>query len=129
MAEACVVDASAMVDLLLGTGPAAALHRRFTDADLHVPAHFDAEVLSALGRLQRGGDLTARAVGGRLALLATVPVTRHTLESLVVPAWRRRGDLRLTDALYVALADELDLPIVTTDAALAASCRRAALVR
>lgn len=129
MADACVLDASAMVDLLLGTGPAAALHRRFTDADLHVPAHFDAEVLSALGRLQRGGHLTARAVGSRLDHLAAAPVTRHTLESLVVPAWRRRGDLRLTDALYAALADELDLQIVTTDAALAASCRRATLVR
>lgn len=128
MAEVCIVDASAMVDLLLGTRSGEAVGRRLAGAELHAPAHFDAEVLSALGRLQRAGDLTVRTVGSRVDQLAAAPLYRHTLESLVAPAWRRRGDLRLTDALYAVLADELDAPIVTTDARFASASRQAELV-
>src|SRR5450759_471081 len=58
--DAAVVDASALVDFLLGTDRGRAVGPvlgRF--AALHAPAHIDAEVLSALGRLHRAGTITA----------------------------------------------------------------------
>lgn len=114
-AETVVVDASVLVDLLAGTKYATAARARLTGTVMHAPAHMDAEVLSALGRLQRAGDLTTTDVEGSLATLAAVPVTRHPVVDLVAGAWSRRADLRLTDALYVELAARLRVPVLTTD--------------
>jgi predicted nucleic acid-binding protein len=114
MAEV-VVDASAMVDLLLGNGLAAAVRRRLAGHALHAPAHLDAEVLSALGRLHRAGDLDAEAVESRLHDLGAAPIQRHDVSELLIGTWSRRHQLRLVDALYIQLAAVLDLPLVTTD--------------
>lgn len=86
---------------------------------MHAPAHFDAEVLSALGRMQRAGALTVAYVDAALEELRQVPVTRHGLSSLLAGAWSRRDILRLTDALYVELAETAGLVLLTTDERLA----------
>ena len=74
MAEPVIVDASAMIDLLVGSEVAGAVENRLRGHELHVPAHFDAEVLSALGRLQRAGEMSARLVTTRLQRVATAPI-------------------------------------------------------
>jgi predicted nucleic acid-binding protein len=114
MAEV-VVDASAMVDLLLGNKVGGAVRRRLSGHALHAPAHLDAEVLSALGRLHRGGYLQAEDVESSLGDLAAAPIQRHDVSDLLIGAWSRRHQLRLVDALYVQLAVVRDLPLVTTD--------------
>ena len=86
---------------------------------LHAPAHMDAEVLSALGRLQRAGEVTPRAVADALHELTSAPIVRHLLSPLLIESWARREDLRLVDALYVVLAAALDAPLLSTDARLA----------
>lgn len=115
VAEHVVIDASAMVDLLAGTELAGAVASRLNGAVWHAPAHFDAEVLSALGRLQRAGRLSERRVTDRVRRLRIAPVTRHALADLLAGAWSRRETVRLTDALYCELAAELSAPLVTTD--------------
>lgn len=82
---------------------------------MHAPAHFDAEVLSALGRMQRAGALTVAYVDAALEELRQV----HGLSSLLAGAWSRRDTLRLTDALYVELAETAGLVLLTTDERLA----------
>jgi predicted nucleic acid-binding protein len=119
VAERVVVDASAIVDVLVGTSYAAAVRSRLQDTMWHAPAHLDAEVLSALGRLTRGERLVEADVRARLDLLASLPVQRHLLPPLVAGAWARRADLRLVDALYVELAHQLGAPLITTDQRLA----------
>ena len=128
MAEPVIVDASAMVDLLVGSTLAASIEDRLRGHELHVPSHFDAEVLSALGRLQRAGELTVRQVTSRLQRVAAAPIHRHLLAPLLVGAWKLRHNLRLVDALYVELADRLDALIVTTDAGFAAASPAADLL-
>ena len=123
-----VVDASAMVDLLVGSPLGEPVRRRLENHQLHAPAHLDAEVLSALGRLHRAGKLSANAVDRRLRQLAVAPIQRHELAALVEGAWNLRHDLRLVDALYVELAMRLEAPLVTTDSALAAASPAAELV-
>ncbi|SNS43492.1 hypothetical protein SAMN06893096_104102 [Geodermatophilus pulveris] len=49
------------------------------------PAHLDAEVLSALGRLHRAGQLTRPAE--RVAALASFRANRWPLRPLLAPAW------------------------------------------
>ena len=128
MAESLIVDASAMVDLLVGSTMAAAVQHRLRGHELHVPAHFDAEVLSVLGRLQRDGQLTVRQVSSRLQRLSAAPLQRHLVAPLLNGAWTLRHDVRLVDALYVELANRLEAPVVTTDARLAAASPVAELV-
>jgi predicted nucleic acid-binding protein len=117
-----VVDASVLVDLLAGTDYAAAAATRLRGQSLHAPASCDAEVLSALGRLHRADQLTVGDVDAALARLEVIPMQRHPLPGLLVGAWARRAELLLTDALYVELAAQLDIPVVTTDQRLARAC-------
>ena len=114
MAEV-VVDTSALVDLLLANDLGQAVGKRLAGTGLHAPAHVAAEVLSALGRLHRAGDLGADIVEMKLNALAAAPITRHGVDDLLLGAWARRHRLRLADALYVELAAQLDCPLVTTD--------------
>ena len=116
-----VVAASAIVDLLLDNEPGASVRRRLAGHALHAPAHLDAEVLSALGRLHGAGDLEAGDVESRLRGLAAAPTERHDVSDLLVGTWARRQQLRLVDALYVQLAVSRDLPLVTTDCRLASA--------
>jgi predicted nucleic acid-binding protein len=119
MPERVIVDASAMVDLLTGSPLAGAVRDRLRAHELHAPAHFDAEVLSALGRLQRAGQLSPSQVKARIDRLAVAPVDRHALPPLLAGAWGLRQNLRLVDALYVELARQLEFPIATTDTGMA----------
>jgi predicted nucleic acid-binding protein len=115
-----VIDASAMVDLLARTSDRfLAVRSRLTRTVMHAPAHFDAEVLSALGRIQRAGVLTVAQVDTALDELRQAPVTRHGLPPLLAGAWQRRDILRLADALYVELAETAGLVLLTTDQRLA----------
>ena len=114
MAE-IVVDASAMVDLLLGNELGDAVRHRLAGHAMHAPAHLDAEVLSAMGRLHRAGDLEADSVEAKIRALVAAPIQRHDVSDLLVGTWARRHQLRLVDAVYVELAVSRDVPLVTTD--------------
>lgn len=120
MAEKLVIDASAMVDYLVDSPLAARVADRITDSEIAVPAHFDAEVLSALGRLQRGGELSEVQVEARVALTAQAPFYRYLLAPLLEGAWARHHNVRLVDALYLELASQLDATIITTDSGMSA---------
>lgn len=116
-----VVDAATVVDLICRF-PAAEPFRSALGAarGIAAPTHLDAEVLSALGRLERAGRL-ARSTE-HVEALAAFPASRWPLRALLAPAWALRGRIALGDALYVALAASLDATLITTDGRL----RRAA---
>jgi predicted nucleic acid-binding protein len=117
MAEV-VIDASALVDLLIGGPVGDAVATRLSSHVLHGPAHIDAETLSALGRLHSGGEMDPAAVETMLGRLASAPIVRHSVAALLIGAWRMRSNLRLADAIYVELAESLEVRLVTTDARL-----------
>ena len=123
-----IVDASAMVDYLVGTEVGQEVESRLKGSEVHVPAHFDAEVLSALGRLNRARRLTDTQVDERVERTSAAPMRRHLLTPLLQGAWLRRHNLRLVDALYVELAEVIDARIVTTDSGMASASPRAELV-
>jgi predicted nucleic acid-binding protein len=127
--ETLVLDASAIVEALLGSELGIDVRVRMRGCELHAPAHFDAEVLSALGRLHRAGELDQTTVATALRELAQAPIRRHQLAGLVSGAWERRDRYRLVDALYVELTASLaSAVLVTTDAPLARSFDRAELI-
>jgi|GraSoiStandDraft_51_1057287.scaffolds.fasta_scaffold175568_2 predicted nucleic acid-binding protein len=114
-----VLDASAAVELLLRTPAGRRAESALRGSRVMVPAHFDAEVFSALGRLVRGGILKEQLMEPILHELARAPFTRYTLRPLLVASWGLRHNLSLRDALYVALARRLEAPLVTADGRLA----------
>ncbi len=114
-----VLDASAMVELLLDTERSSSIRDELRARTLTAPAHFDAEVMSAIGRLRRNGDLSEGNAATRIERLAGAPVRRAPLAPLLAGAWARQGDTRLTDALYIELAHALDTVVITTDVRLA----------
>ena len=119
-----MLDASAVVDLLVyGT------LQLPPGAVLVAPAHLDAEVLSALARLCRAGQLSAAAVDDMLVGLAELPLGRVELPQLLQPAFALRDNVAQRDSLYVVLAQQLDALLLTLDARLATACRQQGLCR
>ncbi len=117
--EELVLDASAMIELLIESDTGRRVSDRIVDRNVHVPAHFDAEVLSGLGRMFRAGMLTEKSVTERIRVVAGSPFVRQPLSFLLAGAWSRRDNYRLADALYVELAEDLRSPLLTADRSLA----------
>lgn len=114
-----------MVDYLVGSPLASQVADRIKDSTVNVPAHFDAEILSALGRLQRAGELSEKEVEDRVTLTVQAPFQRHLLAPLLIGAWSLHHNVRLVDALYIELARQLDATIVTTDSGMASAATSA----
>jgi predicted nucleic acid-binding protein len=115
-----VLDASAVVDLLLRNDSGVAVRRKLIDAELRTVSHLDAEVFSALARLYRAGTLGVDEVDKRLRLLARLDIVRLPIsDALLREAWALRDNVMARDALYVALARRLRGRLLTTDDRLA----------
>jgi predicted nucleic acid-binding protein len=123
-----VIDASALVDLLLGETASGRIADRIERSSLHAPAHIELELLSVFGGIERSGQLTSAEVDLRLRAAESVVIQRHALEGLSAGAWRRRQSLRIADAFYVELAAQLDVPLITTNLGLARASSRAEAV-
>jgi predicted nucleic acid-binding protein len=114
-----VLDASAIVELLFATDNGAHIDRAVRNAvGLFAPAHVDAEVASAIGRLVRAGAVPADMATDALGDLAEMPVTRVPLPPLLQEAWALRANVAVRDALYVVVAQRVHGVLITTDARL-----------
>jgi len=117
-----VVDSSALVDLAFESGDAServeVVLRRAGWA-LGAPHLVDVEVLSAARRLVLSGRATAEAAGARLDHLWRIGIRRFPHVDLRERIWELREHVTAADAAYVALAEALDVPLVTTDRRLA----------
>jgi predicted nucleic acid-binding protein len=111
----CVIDAGALLDLLLRGLRAESVQAAVGDRELVAPAVIDAEILSALRGLERSRSVTTERAVLALQDLRVAPVERYPLAELIEPAWALRNHLPAYDALYVALAVALDCPLVTID--------------
>jgi predicted nucleic acid-binding protein len=116
-----VFDASAVVELLLGGRRAEAVLPWFEaeDGEIHAPALLDVEVTQALRRLAAAGIIGQSRGRAAVEILQDLPVFRHLQTPLLPRLWELRHNLTAYDAAYVALAEALDCPLVTFDAALA----------
>jgi predicted nucleic acid-binding protein len=124
-----VLDASAMRELLLQTELGERVERRvLSDEDLHTPHLLDVEVLSALRRLVRTGEVSVERAEDAVEDLRLLLVARHGHEDLLPRAWELRENVTAYDAVYIALAEALDATLVTCDKPLGAAKRTAARI-
>ena len=86
---------------------------------LVAPAIVDLEVLSVLRRLARSGQLNHERVESAIVDLVDLPMRRADRAPLLNRCWQLRENLTIYDAAYVALAETLDLTLLTADIRLA----------
>lgn len=116
-----VVDASVLVNALADDDADGDLARSrlLADPDLHAPSLVDLEVLSVLRRQLRLGRLDNRRAELAVTDLRMLALTRYPHLELVSRVWALRDTLTPYDGAYVALAETLDCPLVTSDERLA----------
>jgi predicted nucleic acid-binding protein len=112
-----VLDASAMLELLLGTDRGQVIGSRIADPGLsmHAPHLLDVEIVQALRRYLRDGEISSATAKTALEDLRSLDVERHAHEPLLERVWALRENLTSYDAVYVALSEVLDAPLLTCD--------------
>ena len=114
-----VVDASAMAELLIGSPPGAAVIDALADdTDWAVPEHFFLEVASALRGCFLGGLIDRSTLEDRITWLGRADVDVFATVPLLSRVTELASNATTYDAAYIALAEQLDAVIVTTDAKL-----------
>jgi predicted nucleic acid-binding protein len=113
-----VIDASALVELATARAPSRQLVRRAQTGQAAAPELIDLEALSVVRALRRRGGLDEPAAQHAAVKLGRAPVARMTHRPLLTRIWELRNVLTAYDAAYVALAEQLDVPLLTCDARL-----------
>ena len=118
-----VLDASAAVELLLSTRTGRQVADRLgaLPTPAHVPHLLAVEVTHALRRLVATMAISSAEAQEALVLLGQLDVQRWDHEPMLRRAWQLRENLTIYDAMYVVLAEALEVPLLTTDRRLAGS--------
>ena len=117
-----VLDASAVVELLLQTSEGLGVGQRIYSQDelLHGPHLLDLEVAQALRRCVQEAKISAERAAEALEDLQALRLLRHPHHRLLPRIWQLRHNLTAYDAAYVALAEQLHATLLKIGRA---SCR------
>jgi predicted nucleic acid-binding protein len=119
-----VVDASVLAAALADDGADGdKARRRLAGEELAAPELIDLEVTSVWRRMVRRGELPPRRASLALDDLTSLPLARAGHLRLLLRCWELRDSLTTYDAAYVALAEALDVVLVTADRGLAGASR------
>jgi predicted nucleic acid-binding protein len=114
-----VVDASALIELLLRNPAAEPVATAIAGGGAAAPGLLDAEVLNVLARLERSGELSPAGAEAAADVLTTAPIQRLNDAAITQAAWSLRNRVSLYDAMYAGLAHLLACPLITADERLA----------
>jgi predicted nucleic acid-binding protein len=115
-----VTDASAIAELLLARPRAQAIRDVLAEhTEIHVPEHFHVEVLSVLRRYSIRRELSELRGAEALGALQELRALTYPVIELTSAIWELRARLTAYDAAYLALARQLDVPLITLDGGLA----------
>jgi predicted nucleic acid-binding protein len=113
-----VLDASAAIEWLFKSPAGTEVDRRlfsFAPVTLHVPHLLDVEIAQVLRRYVREKMIAASRGEEALQDLHDLPLNRYPHDILMPRVWELRAVLTAYDAVYVALAELLDAPLITCD--------------
>ena len=116
-----VLDASAIVELVLGTWTGMRIRQRLSDPriSLHSPELVDLEVLNVLRRYVNRDSVAPARAALAIRNLNELDLRRHRHGPMLQRIWSWRANLTAYDAAYVTLAEVMDGPLLTTDGRLA----------
>ena len=125
-----VLDASVAIEWLLQTPAGIKIEKRLfsPSQSLHAPHLLDVEVAQVLRRYVREKIVSAQRGREALEDLADMPLTRYPPDLLLPRVWELRATLTAYDAVYVALAELLDAPLLTCDGKIASASGHSANV-
>jgi predicted nucleic acid-binding protein len=118
-----VVDASAVIDLVLAKPASGDILERICarDSQALAPELIEVEVLHVLRRLVLGDELPADRAALAIGYFHDLPIRTMGHRMLARRIWELKHQLSAYDGAYVALAEALDAPLLTSDRRLAAS--------
>lgn len=117
-----VVDAGVVFTLVAGAEAAARRAAlRIGDEQMSAPQLVDLEVVSVLRRLVMRRDVPPSLAAAGVRHLEGLDIARVDHAPLLERCWDLRDNLTPYDAAYVALAETLGAPLLTTDRRLAAA--------
>lgn len=116
-----VLDASAVVELLLNTPASAPIVERLADptVSLHAPHLLAIEVSQVLRRFASSGTISSETAAECLDDLRGLDIAHYAHEPFLPRMWQFRENLTAYDAVYVTLAETLRAPLLTFDERLA----------
>ncbi|MCH1881787.1 type II toxin-antitoxin system VapC family toxin [Agrococcus sp. ARC_14] len=128
-----VVDASIVVRLLQNRRGDAALRERFgRQREFHAPELIAAEVASAIRGLlltsKPAIQITQERAQQMLDDFADLPLVRYPMQPFQRRVLALRHNFTAYDALYVALAESLGMPLLTDDRKFAGGPEQAAVI-
>ena len=88
----------------------------------------DLEIVQVLRRLVRQSTISAHRAQQAIDDLLNLKMARYPHFIFLPRLWHYRSNFSAYDAAYVALAEELDAPLITRDSRLASAIGRAARV-
>lgn len=115
MPSPLVIDASALVELLIQSPLSGRIEAAIGERQLIAPDILNIEALQSLRGLQRGGLLTEVRATKAVERLIEGHVARVPTRALLRETWSLRHNLTAYDASYVALARILACPLLTAD--------------
>lgn len=122
-----IVDTSLVLDILANVpNLAAAVEKRGTI--LHAPYALDVEFMNVLRNRWLHGRISLQEGTNLIHEFEGMIAVRHPHDGLLVRAWTLRHNLSSCDALFVALAEHLDIPLLTRDGRLARSSGHSARI-
>lgn len=101
---------------------------RIVGVELHAPVTVDAEVLHGLRRAIFAGSIGVAEADAVIQTFANIGIERHPVQPFVARMWTMRRNVSVYDAAYVALAESLNLSLLTRDRRLSNSSGHAALI-
>jgi predicted nucleic acid-binding protein len=118
-----VLDASAAIEWLFRSPKGLKIDRRISppSESLHAPHLLDLEVTQVLRRFVRDKAITEHRALESLDDLADLPLRRYPHDFLLPRVWELRATLTAYDAIYVALAELLDAPLLSCDRRIASA--------
>lgn len=125
-----VLDASAVIEWLLQSPVGARIDKRILSSreSLHAPHLLDIEVAQVLRRFVRENVITQQRGREALEDLGDLRLNRYPHDFLIPRVWELRATLTAYDAVYVALAELLDAPLLTCDGKIASASGHSAKV-
>ena len=116
-----VVDASAVLEVVLRTPAASRVEARLTEAGetLHAPHLIDLEVAQVIRRFCASGELSDERGEEALEDFSALRIIRYPHGVFLPRIWELRHNVTAYDGAYIALAEALSAPLLTCDEPLA----------
>jgi predicted nucleic acid-binding protein len=125
-----VTDASVVLEVILRTQTGMKIQGRVLSAreTLHAPHLIDLEVCQVLRRYLHNRQLTADRAYDAMEDFQSMRIFRYPHQVFWKRIWELRNNMTAYDAAYIAVAETISAPLLTTDKRLASTQNHSAKI-